>query len=405
MTEKYDVIIVGGGMVGAALGCGLGGSRLRVAVIEDAPPPAFAPEQPHDLRVSAISIASASILKTVGAWKGIASRRFCPFRRMRVWEQSGDVEFRSEDINEPVLGYIVENRIIQLALLDRLAEFSNVDFLCPAKTKMIDYGPQGSTVQLEDGRLLSARLLVAADGGYSRVRQVAGMGVSGWDYEHHALVLTVETAYGQQDITWQRFTPNGPQAFLPLDGPHASLVWYEAPEEVKRLKELPDQALLGELVAAFPPALGEIGAITAKGSFPLKRQHALSYSKEGVALIGDAAHMIHPLAGQGVNIGLLDAAALAQVLVGACRNGRDIGSAEVLHAFENMRRSNNLIMMTTMDMFYRVFGNANRPMRFIRNLGLGFAERVTPAKKLVMRYAMGLGGQLPNLARGEAILG
>jgi 2-octaprenyl-3-methyl-6-methoxy-1,4-benzoquinol hydroxylase len=405
MTDKYDVIIVGGGMVGATLGCSLGGSLLRVAVIEDAPPPAFAQEQPHDLRVSAISIASASILKTVGAWKGIASRRFCPFRRMRVWEQSGDVEFRSEDINEPVLGYIAENRVIQLALLDRLVEFSNIDFLCPAKTKMIDYGPQGSTVALDDGRVLSARLLVAADGGYSRVRQVAGMGVSGWDYEQHALVLTVKTAYGQQDITWQRFTPKGPQAFLPLDGPHASLVWYETPEEVKRLKALPDDALFRELIAAFPPALGEIKEITAKGSFPLKRQHALNYSKEGVALIGDAAHMIHPLAGQGVNIGLLDAAALAQVLVGAYRNGQDIGSANVLQAYESMRRHNNLIMMTTMDMFYRVFGNANRPLRFIRNLGLGLAERVTPAKKLVMRYAMGLGGQLPNLARGEAILG
>ncbi|BBA37538.1 FAD-binding monooxygenase [Methylocaldum marinum] len=405
MAEKYDVIVVGGGMVGAALGCGLGGSRLRVAVVEETPPPAFMPEQPHDLRVSAISIASASVLKTVGAWKGIASRRFCPFRRMRVWEGSGDVEFRSEDIDEPVLGYIVENRVVQLALLDRLVEFSNIDFLCPAKTKMIDYGPQGSTVELDDGRMLSARLLVAADGGYSRVRQVAGMGVSGWDYEQHALVLTVETGYGQQDITWQRFTPNGPQAFLPLDGPHASLVWYEAPAEVRRLKALPDEVLLRELVAEFPPVLGEIKRISAKGSFPLKRQHALNYSKEGVALIGDAAHMIHPLAGQGVNIGLLDAAALAQVLVGAHKSGRDIGAAHVLQTYESMRRNNNLVMMTTMDLFYRVFGNANRPLRLIRNLGLGLAERITPAKKLVMRYAMGLGGQLPNLARGEAILG
>src|SRR5690554_1060246 len=144
MIEKYDVIVVGGGMVGAALGCGLGGSRLRVAVIEDTPPPAFAPEQPHDLRVSAISVASASILKTVGAWRGIASRRFCPFRRMRVWEEAGEVEFRSEDVDEPVLGYIVENRVIQLALLDRLVEFPNVDFFCPAKTRMIDYDPLGS---------------------------------------------------------------------------------------------------------------------------------------------------------------------------------------------------------------------------------------------------------------------
>lgn len=405
MNERYDVVVVGGGMVGAALGCGLGNSGLRVAVIEDAPPAPFSPEQPHDLRVSAISIASASIIKTVGAWNGILSRRCCPFRRMRVWEDKGDVEFRSEDINEPLLGYIVENRITQLALLDRLAEFPNIDFICPARTTVIDYQAGGSSVQLEDGRTIEGRLLVAADGGYSRVRQASGMGVSAWDYEQHALVLTVDTGYPQQDITWQRFVPTGPLAFLPLDGPHASLVWYHRPEEVKRLKALTDAELLSELRAAFPSELGDIARIASKGSFPLKRQHALRYSKEGVALIGDAAHMIHPLAGQGVNIGLLDAAALAQVLVEAKRAGQDFGSARILQDYERMRRNNNLLMMTTMDLFYRVFGNVNLPARLFRNIGLGLAEHITPAKKIAMKYAMGLGGQLPRLARGEAILG
>lgn len=404
MSEHYDVIIVGGGMVGAALGCGLGGSSLRVAVLEDAPPPEFSPGQPHDLRVSAISIASASILKTVGAWPGVASRRFCPFRRMRVWEDRGDVEFRSEDINEPLLGYIVENRVIQLALLDRLREFTNIDFLCPVKTQSIDYAPSQSQVVLEDGRVLTCRLLVAADGGFSRVRLAAGMGVHTWDYEQHALVLTVETGYDQQDITWQQFTPTGPLAFLPLDGPNASLVWYHKPEEVKRLKALPDDDLLKELKAAFPALLGEITRITSRGSFPLRRQHAQRYIKEGVALIGDAAHMIHPLAGQGVNIGLLDAAALAQVLVAAKQLSKDLGAGPVLQEYEKMRRQNNLLMMTAMDMFYRVFGNAHLPMKLLRNLGLGLAERLSPAKKLAMKYAMGLGGQLPKLARGEAIV-
>lgn len=404
MNEHYDVVIVGGGMVGAALGCGLGGSALKVAVLEDAPPPDFSPDQPHDLRVSAISIASASILKTVGAWKGVASRRFCPFRRMRVWEELGDVEFRSEEINEPVLGYIVENRIIQLALLDRLKEFDNVDFLCPVKTAGIDYQPGQSAVKLEDGRTLTCRLLVAADGGFSRVRQAAGLGVHTWDYEQHALVLTVETAYPQQDITWQQFTPTGPLAFLPLDGPNASLVWYNTPEEVKRLKALPDEEVMVALKKTFPGVLGEIKSITSKGSFPLRRQHAQHYAKEGVVLIGDAAHMIHPLAGQGVNIGLLDAAALAQVLVAAKKASKDIGAAAVLGEYEKMRRQNNLLMMTTMDLFYRVFGNALLPMKLLRNIGLGLAERISPAKKLAMKYAMGLGGQLPKLAKGEAIL-
>lgn len=405
MTEHYDVVIVGGGMVGATLACGLGDSPLKVAVIEDAPPPEFAPDQPHDLRVSAVSIASSSILKTVGAWRGIVARRLCPFRRMRVWEDKGDVEFHSEDINEPLLGHIVENRIIQLALLERLRDFRNVTLLCPAKTRTIDYNRRQSTITLEDGQVLTARLLVAADGGYSRVRQAAGMGVSAWDYEQHALVLTVETAYPQQDITWQRFTPTGPLAFLPLDGPHASLVWYQTPEEVKRLKALSDEDLMAELLTTFPSALGEIKRIEARGSFPLKRQHALHYTQEGVALIGDAAHMIHPLAGQGVNIGLLDAAALAQVLVNAHRNAHDIGASKTLQEYEKMRRQNNLLMMTTMDLFYRVFGTSHLPLKLVRNLGLGLAERIAPAKKIAMRYAMGLGGKLPRLARGETILG
>lgn len=404
MNEHYDVVVVGGGMVGAALGCGLGDSPLRVAVLEDAPPPPFAPEQARDLRVSAISVASASILKTVGAWKGVSGRRLCPFRRMRVWEDRGDVEFRSEEIDEPLLGYIVENRVIQLALMDRLKDFANVDFLCPVKTQSIDYRPGRSTIRLDDGRELTARLLVAADGGFSRVRQAAGMGVHTWDYAQHALVLTVETAYPQQDITWQRFTPTGPLAFLPLDGPNASLVWYHDPDEIKRLKDLSDEDLLRELKTAFPPDLGEIARIVSRGSFPLRRQHAQNYVKEGVALIGDAAHMIHPLAGQGVNIGLLDAAALAQTLIAAKRAGQDIGALPALREFEKMRRHNNLAMMTAMDMFYRVFGVANLPVRAFRNLGLGLAERLTPAKKLAMKYAMGLAGQLPKLARGEAIV-
>ena len=405
MNDEFDVVVVGGGMVGATLGCALGDSGLKVAVLEDSPPPPFDPAQPHDLRVSAVSVASASILKTVGAWHGIASRRLCPYRRMRVWETGEGVEFRSEDINEPVLGHIVENRVIQLAALERLEDFANVALLCPVKTRRIDYGAGGSTVELEDGRVLKSRLLVAADGGYSRVRQIAGMGVAGWDYRHQAMVLTVDTAYGQEDITWQRFTPAGPQAFLPLDGPHASLVWYNSPEEVKRLKALPEDALLRELAETFPSCLGEIKTITARGSFPLKRQHAQGYAKEGIALIGDAAHMIHPLAGQGVNIGLLDAAALAETLIEAKRAGRDLGSLKVLNGYERMRRNNNLVMMTTMDLFYRVFGNAVPPLKLARNLGLGLAERLKPAKNLVMRYAMGVTGSLPKLARGEAIVG
>ncbi|MGD7036494.1 FAD-dependent monooxygenase [Methylotuvimicrobium buryatense] len=404
---NFDVVVVGGGMVGAAVACGLGGSGLKVAVIEHVFPNEFTSDQSHDLRVSALSIASRHILEAVGAWQGVLNRRYCPFRRMRVWETVGDTEFCSDDIDYNELGYIVENRVTQLALLERLQEFDNVSLFCPASIKRIDYGldDEGhrSVVELDDGTVLTANVLVGADGGNSKVRQVSGIGVTGWDYKQHALVIYVATDYPQQDITWQRFVPSGPQAFLPLTGRYGSLVWYNSPGEIKRLKSLPCEQLLNELTEAFPDCLGRINTVLGTASFPLKRQHAQSYVRPGIALVGDAAHMINPLAGQGVNIGLLDAAVLAEVLVNAHRSGRDIGDIAELKRYEKSRRADNLRMMTVMDVFYRVFSNEIMPVRILRNLGLGLAERVVPVKKKVMRAAMGLDGRLPKLAKGESI--
>lgn len=405
MKENFDVVVVGGGMVGAAVACGLGGSSLKVAVIESELPPAFAPDQAHDLRVSALSIASKNILETVGAWDGVVSRRLCPFRRMRVWETAGDTEFCSDDINYPELGYIVENRVTQLALLDRLRDFDNIELICPATINKINYSICSQPeLELSDGRILSAKLLVAADGGQSKVRQTAGLGVTSWDYKQHALVIYIETDYEQQDITWQRFVPSGPQAFLPLTGHYGSIVWYNSPDEVCRLKALSNADLMRELTATFPDCLGKVNAILGTASFPLRRQHAQSYVKPGVALVGDAAHMINPLAGQGVNIGLLDAAALSEILIEASKQGLELGDFEVLKRYEKMRRNENLKMMTVMDVFYRVFSNQVLPVKFLRNLGLGLAERILPAKNKVMRSAMGLDGNLPKLARGEPII-
>ncbi len=405
MKEIFDVVVVGGGMVGAAVACTLGGSSLKVAVIESSPPTPFNPDQPHDLRVSALSIASKHILETVGAWEGVLNRRFCPFRRMRVWETVGDTEFCSDDIDYPELGYIVENRVTQLALLDRLQEFNNVELICPVSIHKINYSAGfNSELELANGRVLTAKVLVAADGGQSRVRQAVGLGVTSWDYKQHALVIYIETAYEQQDITWQRFVPSGPQAFLPLTGHYGSIVWYNSPDEVNRLKALSFEDLKNELVAAFPECLGKVNSVLGMASFPLKRQHAQNYVKPGVVLVGDAAHMINPLAGQGVNIGLLDAAALGEVLMDATNKGFEISNLDVLKRYEKLRRNENLKMMTVMDIFYQVFSNEVKPVKFLRNLGLGLAERILPAKNKVMRNAMGLEGNLPKLARGEPII-
>ncbi|MEH6579442.1 MAG: UbiH/UbiF/VisC/COQ6 family ubiquinone biosynthesis hydroxylase [Amphritea sp.] len=406
MNNRYDVLIVGGGMVGATIACALGNTDLKVAVIEQSYPTAFDPQQENDLRVSALSVASENILTAIGAWDGIVSRRACPYSRMKVWESDeirAATEFCSEDINHGHLGYIVENRVIQLALLERLKSFANIDLVCPANTVSIDYAPGSSIISLDDGRELVGKLLIAADGGMSRVRSAAGIGVHSWDYQQHALVASVITAYPQQDITWQQFTPTGPLAFLPLSGNHASLVWYNTPAEVTRLMATADEPFMNELINTFPECLGQIDQLLLRGSFPLRRQHAQQYVKEGVALAGDAAHMIHPLAGQGVNIGLLDAAALAEVVLKAHQQGEDISSLQVLRAYENQRRQQNLLMMQVMDCFYRVFSNDLLPLKLLRNVGLGAAERFMPAKKSVMRMAMGLEGKLPALARGESL--
>ncbi|MBT6419400.1 MAG: 2-octaprenyl-3-methyl-6-methoxy-1,4-benzoquinol hydroxylase [Gammaproteobacteria bacterium] len=404
MNEEYDVLIVGGGMVGATVACALGDSDLRVALIEQSMPEEFSPEQAHDLRVSALSIASQQILQTVGAWDAVLAARVCPFKRMRVWETAGDTEFNSDTIDYDALGYIVENRVTQLALLHRAEAFSNVEFLCPATIKQINYVAGKASVELEDGAVLSAKVVVGADGGQSRLRHVVGLGVTSWDYQQHAMVIYVETDYGQQDITWQRFVPTGPQAFLPLTGNYGSIVWYNTPDEVRRLKALSAPELLVELTETFPNCLGKINTILGVASFPLKRQHAQEYVKQGVALVGDAAHMINPLAGQGVNIGLLDAAMLAEVLIDASNKGKNIADLEVLKRYERLRRNENLKMMTVMDLFYRTFSNSVMPVRFFRNLGLGLAERITPLKNKVMRGAMGLEGRLPKLAKGETLI-
>ena len=404
MKEEYDVIIVGGGMVGAAVACALGDSDLSVALIEQTMPEAFSAEQPHDLRVSALSIASQQILQTVGAWDAVVAMRLCPYKRMRVWETAGDTEFNSDAIAYEALGNIVENRVTQLALLQRAQTFSNVDFLCPTTIGQLSYIAGKGSVELADGKVLSGKVIVGADGGQSRVRQTVGLGVTSWDYQQHAMVIYIETDYEQQDITWQRFVPTGPQAFLPLTGHYGSIVWYNTPDEVRRLKALADTELLTELTATFPDCLGKVNKILGVASFPLKRQHAQEYVKQGVALVGDAAHMINPLAGQGVNIGLLDAAMLAEVLIDASNKGKNIADIAVLKRYERLRRNENLKMMTVMDLFYRVFSNQLMPVKFLRNLGLGLAERITPLKNKVMRGAMGLEGRLPKLAKGETIV-
>lgn len=398
MRESYDVAIIGGGMVGATLACALGDTPLHVVVIENQEPAPF-DSSGYDLRVSAITRASQRIFQALGGWQGMVARRARAFRRMRVWDGEGGAaaEFDSADIAEPCLGHIIENSVIQLALVDRVRELGNVDWLCPAASQGLD--TQRMRVTLDDGRVLRTRLIVGADGARSRVRDWAGIVWHCHDYNQHALVAAVNTQLPPQDITWQRHLPSGPQAFLPLHGRRASLVWYHTPEEVQRLCLLDEHALADALQAGYPAELGGIDSVIAHSSFPTLRGHAERYVNPGLALVGDAAHVIHPHIGQGVNLGLLDAAALAEVILDAARKGKDIGALAALRPYERWRRASNFVLMGFSETIFHAFARRSLPLRAARAGALAFANRFGPLNHFCMRYAMGLIGDLPRLAQ------
>ena len=417
-AKHYEVLVVGGGMVGAAIACALGQQQIQVAVFDRTYPDAFQPDQLPDLRVSALSFASEQLLRNLGAWQYIQQMRMCPYRRMAVWEKlhlpggreldkrPNQTLFDASEIGHEQLGYIVENRATQLGLLKALEQLESVDLYCPANIQSMDFSEQGSTITLDDGRQFRGNLVIGADGAHSKVREQAGIRLDYRDYEQQCLVATVEIEGGEQDITWQAFTETGPESFLPLpdiDGKsYASIVWYNLPENVSRLMKLSDQAFIHELTRTFPRELPGIICLHERGYFPLARRHALEYHKKGVVLAGDAAHTINPLAGQGVNLGFQDVASLAETLIEAHKAGESLGSPEVLGRYEKARKQGNQLMMSTMDAFYHAFSNDVKPLKLIRNLALGVAGATKPAVKEVMKYAMGMSGKQPPLAQKQS---
>jgi len=399
-SGRYDVVIVGGGMVGSMLAAALAqNKKLRLAVIEQQYPQPFKPgtNPDYDIRVSALSIATQRMFENVNAWSGVVARRACAYSEMLVWdgEEHGSTHFKASE---------------QLALQDVVQSSSNVDYYCPASLQSYRHVENhivcllSGTDSTDDSALtLTTRLLVGADGAQSSVRDMAGIATQRSVYPQHALVASIETELPEQHITWQRFKPTGPEAFLPLCGSRASMVWYHSAEEVKRLRELDDAAFIDAMQSSFPDRLGGIKRVLSRGSFPIAKAHALQYIEQRVALIGDAAHTVHPLAGQGVNLGMLDAAALAQLVDEAAMAGKDIGSARLLRRYERWRRSDNAAMISLLDGFYHAFKPQPQPVRRLRSAALGVADRAGPLKKFVMRYAMGTSGDLPQLARRQLV--
>ncbi len=419
MTQRFDIIIVGAGMVGAALATGLGREGVSVAVVEQAAgapePPAHAP----DIRVSALSAGSEQYLNRLGAWQHIQAMRVTPYRRLAVWDATphplsrllpgklATVTFDAARLGAPHLGHIVENSVTQRALWHTAERLAPVTLITGAGVTGLEQDHDRATVILDNGDRLSARLIIGADGGTSRVRELAGIGVSRDQYSQQAMVVSVRYRGPVEDITWQGFYPTGPRAFLPLhsagadcpDESWASLVWYDEPATLARLKQLPATELMAEIQRAFPDALPELTHIDARASFPIARQHAHRYFAGRVVLAGDAAHTINPLAGQGVNLGFQDAQALQEVLREAIRAGTDLAAPSVLGQYERQRRPANRRMMTAMDVFYHLFSNRIPPVHILRNLGLGAARALPFARDRVAKYAMGIDDDLPAVLR------
>ncbi|WP_407332455.1 2-octaprenyl-3-methyl-6-methoxy-1,4-benzoquinol hydroxylase [Enterovibrio sp. 27052020O] len=385
--KQFDIIVVGGGMVGAAAALGLARQGKRVAMVERTAPQAFSPQQPMDLRVSAISPASVSLLSSLKVWDSVLKMRLCPYRRLETWEHPEcRIRFDAQSMDLSELGFIVENRVLQLALWQACEAQANLDVQCPANIVAMRPDSDGHCVQLDNGEVLHGRWLVGADGANSRVRDYAKIGVTAWDYRQHCMLINVKTELPQQDVTWQWFTPDGPRSFLPLSGHQGSLVWYDSPSRIKQLGAMTPHALKQEILTHFPKELGDIEVLQ-HGSFPLTRRHAQSYSRNHVVLVGDAAHTINPLAGQGVNLGFKDVDALLDVVADA---GGEWLNGNVLTAYERKRRPDNLIMQTGMDIFYAGFSNEIGPLKLLRNVGLKLAESSGPIKTQVLKYAMGL---------------
>ncbi len=418
---SVDIIIAGGGMVGSMLAAALGqlgadggANAPSVCLVDAQVPPSFDPgsNPTYDLRVSALNHASQNMLKNVGAWSHILSRRSCPFVSMCVWNEAQDAKtlFNAADIGEQQMGHIVENRVIQLALHDQIKQAGNVVIACPDSLQDLRIDSNQVVATLGSGKEITARLIVGADGANSLVRKQANIPITRDTYDQHALVANVQlagldaragvrtTASAHGNMTWQRFVPSGAQALLPLADDRASIVWYHSADEVARLVELADAEFIQELSDTFPTELGKVESVAQRGSFPLAKAHAEQYVKHRVALVGDAAHTVHPLAGQGVNLGMLDAAVLFDVLVNCMEKQQDYADIRHLRKYQRARRGENSLMINILDGFYRAFNTQPEPIAALRDSSMQLVDNQKMIKQAVMRYATGSGGSLPKLA-------
>ncbi|PPE72340.1 2-octaprenyl-3-methyl-6-methoxy-1,4-benzoquinol hydroxylase [Solimonas fluminis] len=384
---RHDIVVAGAGLVGCAIVCALQQAGFDAALVERGQAPRPFDPAVDDLRVYALSPASIRWLQGLGAWQRVAGWREGPYQAMKVWsdDPSRAMSFDAADLRLPALGSIVENSLLQWALWQRL---DSARLYTGAAVEALSLGESGAQLSLADGRRLECRLLVAADGVESRLREMAGIDTVGWSYGQRAIVANVQTARPHARTALQRFLRSGPLAFLPLGDGRCSIVWSST--EAERLLALDDAAFLAELAAAIQYEHGAVTATSARASFPLRLSHARDYVRDSFALAGDAAHSVHPLAGQGVNLGFSDAAALVGILAEARDAGRDYGSLRCLKRYERARKAGNLDMLAVTDGLSRAFDLDIPGWPALRDLGMQAVQRLQPLKTLLTRQAAGL---------------
>jgi len=404
MSDDVELLIAGGGLIGQVLGVACAGSGLAVAIVDRQDPAALLADD-FDGRSSAISYGSHKVLDAVRLWQEIAPDAE-PIREIRVADGDSPLflhyDHRELESGVP-LGYIVENRILRGGLIDRVRSLPNLQFLAPLAVESVSTSALGATAALSDGRQIRARLVAAADGRESPLRHAVGIQTVEWQYPQTGIVTTVRHQRPHQGIAVEHFLPAGPFAILPMTGNRSSIVWTERAELAPRLVDLSNAAFAAELAARFGDFLGAVEPIGPRWTYPLNLLLAEKYVATRLALIGEAAHTIHPIAGQGLNLGIRDVAALAELVIDARRLGLDIGDETVLLRYQQWRRFDALALAAVTDSLNRLFSNSLRPVQLARDFGLAAVNRFPPLKRLLMRDAMGIVGDLPRLVRGEPL--
>lgn len=403
MVNRFDVMIVGGGMVGLAMAASLAESGISIAVFEKSSLEdldlvnLLSEKSPqasdYAIRVSAISPGNQRLLSQWQAWPKIPSQRIANYQSMRVWDAqgSGEIEFDAADVAQPWLGAIVENQVVRAAVYQRLLTATNVQMFSNRTLQNIQNHAESVEVEFDDGSIFSTKLLIGADGAQSSVRRKLMINSAQMPYQQQAFVANVRTELPHLNTAWQRFTPLGPVAFLPLPDTHlCSVVWSIDNAQAETLHGLSQSEFADKLSAAFERRLGQVELVSNFAAFPLIKRHSDSYLHERCALIGDAAHTIHPLAGQGVNLGFQDVAALSQLITRLYQQKRDIGLKSNLRPFERERKTENYFMQNAMSGFKWVFGQQSLAVTLARNFALSFVDRQAGLKHQIIKRAMGI---------------